>query len=278
MIGFLLYSVTAAVVLFGYGFLQFIGPLVSGRAPAASFASASAPGAALLFIAAVINLGKPRIAGFIALVGTLVMWAVLLSPMQISVFAYFLSQLVIGYVFPVIIISSLVGLSTAYAGITVMGIERFGALPSSLFAKPPDPRAADKSKPQPPIEVRLAVVLLYCWLALLTGFVIQDYCRGGHLGKGWTEVWGLAVSIWIFDFTIILAILWVILEASNGKNWARITLLVLFVFGLRDAVKNFVQPSQPKLQLAETVVEITISGVAMILLWASGSYFAKRHS
>ena len=278
MIGFLLYSVTAAVVLFGYGFLQFIGPLASGRAPAASFASASAPGAALLFIAAVANLRKPRIAGFIALFGTLIMWAVLFSPMQISVFVYFLSLLVIGYVFPVITISILVGLSTAYAGIAVMGIERFRALPSWLFPKPLVPRAADNSKPEPPVGVRIAVVLLYCWLALLTGFILQDYWRGGHLGQGWTEVWALAVSISILDFTIVLAILWVILETSNGKNWARITLLVLFALGLRDAVKNFVQQSQPKLELAETVVEITIFGVAMILLWMSGSYFAKRHS
>lgn len=278
MTGFLLYAVTAAVVLFGYGFLQFIGPIASGRAPAASFASASAPGAALLFIAAVVTLRRPQIAGFIALAGTLLVWAVLLSPTQLGVFLYSISFLVIGYVFPVIIIAILVGLSTTHAGIAVMGSERFAALPAWLFPKPLMPRAAGERKAQPPVGVRLAVVFLYFWLALLTGFIIQEYWRGGHLGQGWTEVWALAASIWILDFTIILALLWVILEVSNGKNWARITLLVLFALGLRDAVKNLVQPSQPRLELAETVVEITLFGVAMILLWTvSGSYFAKRH-
>jgi hypothetical protein len=181
MIGFLLYCATAAAVLFGYGFLEFIGPLASGRPPVASLASAAAPGAALLFFAGLLNLWKPRAAGFIALAGALLIWSVLFSPMQMGAFFYFLSLLVIGYVIPVLITVILVGCSTVYAGIAVIGSERFAALLAWLFPERPVDHPVGKSHIQPPTAVRSAAVLLYSWLALVVVSVIQEYWRNGQM-------------------------------------------------------------------------------------------------
>lgn len=275
MIGFLLYCVTAAAVLFGYGFLEFIGPLASGRPPVASLASAAAPGAALLFFAGLLNLWKPRVAGFIALAGALLIWSVLFSPMQMGAFFYFLSLLVIGYVIPVLITVILVGCSTVYAGIAVIGSERFGALPAWLFPERPVNHPVGESHIQPPTAVRSAAVLLYSWLALVVVSVIQEYWRNGQM----RQAGALGASVWILDFTIISAMLWIIVQISNGKNWARIISLAMFAQTLHATIMALVRRDEPKLLLALMTIALVIFSAAVVLLFtgASRGYFGTKH-
>jgi hypothetical protein len=55
--------------------------------------------------------------------------------------------------------------------------------------------------------------------------VIQEYWRNGHL----SEAGGFGASVWILDFTIISAMLWVIVQTTRGRNWARIISLASYV-------------------------------------------------
>jgi len=132
-----------------------------------------------------------------------------------------------------------------------------------------DQRLSD-SEPKPK-ELALAVNAL--WASLAVGLVklLIDHARLGSMAPPLLTNFTL-----VFTF-VLMALL--IFKISHGRNWARITSLVLFLFGLLPAVpimlREFVNsPVTGALSLAQAAIQ----AFAFYLLFfsAAAEYFKKK--
>lgn len=48
-----------------------------------------------------------------------------------------------------------------------------------------------------------------------------------------------ALPTWVFAVTLLAAMLWIVIEVTHGKKWARIALLFLLALGVRSIVHSF---------------------------------------
>jgi hypothetical protein len=264
MTGFLIYALTAAVVLFEYELVHF------AQIPEAGFDSeivSAAPGSALLLLAAVVSLKKPRIAGFVALLGGLLIWYALLSRAVMAYIALYLSYVAIPYVMPVLITAFLAALSTVYGGLAASGVNRLTSLSTWLFpmAAPIEEKRTERDTPP---AVRWGGLMLYIWLAVNAAIPIY---RGLLPRNGQIR----SYSGWVFLFTFSIAILLVIKRAIGGKNWARISLLVLFCWNALNLIISLLSLRSGRTELAVECVALTSCAAGLILLFASAS--SRRH-
>ena len=268
MIGFLLYFLTAAITLFCYELLKMMGSFASGRPPAATYATNAGPACVLLVVAGIVHLWRPRVAGVIALIGTLLIWSVLLSPMQISTFLYFLAFLQVGYVLPVLVVATLTGLTTVYAGLAAFGVSRFSGPLSPLLTGQLVHGASVRDSQQAPITIRVAAAVLYIWFAIYAGVLIQSQ---------WNSTGRALLSIWIFDITLLAALLWVIIQSTHGRKWARIVLLVFSLLTVPGVATAWLHGAANRTLLAFATVYVTVFAAAVLLLFSRSSveYFSS---
>jgi hypothetical protein len=262
MVGFLLYALTAAVVSFGYMLFDMLAH------PLAALVPSAIPGAIVLFAAGMVNFRKGRAAAGAALLGAIFLWRTVL----LAVFAGL--GLVLGFVFIVLpaalVISAPLALTTVYSLLVVTGTYKEMNWPRWLV--PEDVKtaaaAATVTKPQLPRAVQQARILLYAWWAIVFTYVASKF-RPAPLEFG--------LAIWIAQIVFLAAILWIVMQITKGKNWARITLLALFFFNLQSLVRVMLGSQQYGIDFAIVVTALAVQAGALTLVFskASAAYFRQ---
>ena len=121
-----------------------------------------------------------------------------------------------------------------------------------------------------PGTIGLAVKLL--WVSLAVGLVriLLDFAHLSALGKA-------AFTGFVLVFTLAL-MAWLIYKISAGKNWARITYLVLFLLGFLPTLPVMLTEfSRSPLVAILTVVQVGLQVYALFLLFTKpvGAWFRK---
>ena len=121
-----------------------------------------------------------------------------------------------------------------------------------------------------PSQVGTAVNLL--WASLAIGFV-KSLVYMLHLDSQALPV----ITNFIFIFVIALMVL-LIVFISKGKNWARITFLVLFILGTPPSILSFLKEFARSTVLgAFGIVQIIFQTIALYLLFTKpGSGWFKK--
>jgi len=118
-----------------------------------------------------------------------------------------------------------------------------------------------------PDEVRIAVSLLYASLLVGIAKVIVN-------PKPLPNAFGISVMVLVFGVLI-----WLAVKVSARKNWARITLLVLFVLGLPVSLVYLpFEFSKSKVFFYLDVLQILLQGAATTLLFGSSAAFFRKPS
>ena len=115
-----------------------------------------------------------------------------------------------------------------------------------------------------------AVKLLYA--SLFLGIVVEavDFSYLKSLGSA-----GSALFVLLFTFGLLLFLIW---KISSGRNWARITFLILFLAGIPMFLPNLSNELKRNPFAATiSVVQVLLQIVAFFLLFrsASGISFKK---
>ena len=122
----------------------------------------------------------------------------------------------------------------------------------------------DRNKPNKPDTVRHAVTLLYFTLAIGIFRSVLEPLSSSQ------EVF---LSFEVFILVFVLAFMWLfIFLIGKGKNWARVTFLVLFIIGLPFSVLPLLlslvaAPISGLLGITQTVLQ----AVALIMLFQKPS-------
>ena len=131
----------------------------------------------------------------------------------------------------------------------------------------------DGSRGERPEAVRTAVTLLYATLGL---GVVRSALEGARLAAETSAVAFGAIALFSLALTAFLTYM-----AGRRRNWARITLLVLFLIGVPLSVKPLAAsliaaPVSGLLGLAQVVLQV----VALVLLFrpASSAWFRRSRA
>jgi hypothetical protein len=270
MIAFLLYAVTAGIVLAAYEILNMILPQLAAPLLTATH------GAEVLLLAALLNFWKRRVGAAVALLGALLMWSLggALGAYEFLGF-YWLPVILLFVLFFVIFLIP----TTLYALASATGWDKSMNLPKWLFPDDPGfgraPTLAPGPAPAParprfrPDSVRNAVLLLYAaWGLALARILFQS---------AWSAFFPFA-SLWILNFTFLAAALWVMIEVSKGKNWARITLLVLVLLTAWSFLNSIPALSENASQFVFSTVVMTLQAIGVVLLFSkpAAPYFKQN--
>ena len=122
-----------------------------------------------------------------------------------------------------------------------------------------------------PRSVTLAVMLL--WISLAIGVIKMPFDPAGMKAVPFPAlVWSIAAAIMAFFCVLIFMI-------SSGRNWARITFLVLFLLGLLVGLPGVMAEFQRAPMLALVSVAASVMQLwAVILLFTSPGkgWFGKK--
>ena len=262
MLGLVIYSLTAAVAIFGYEFTHFSG------IPRPGFDSDVArvvPGSVVLLVAGLLNLWKTRLSGFVAHFGLLLIWSVLLSPVMLAYWKVMFFYFDIPYLLPVAFTTLLAVFSTLYAATAASG-----AIALALPLRFPLPHSDRNLEQAPPSAVKLAAGLLYFWIGMNTAIVIARIvlANGGRQGY----------ATWLFLYSFVMAILFIVLQASKGKSWARIVLLLMVIWGGINLAPLLWRPEAHRPGFVLECLAFAAAVAAVILLFSAGSRPWFKHT
>jgi hypothetical protein len=85
-------------------------------------------------------------------------------------------------------------------------------------------------------------------------------------------------SFLILDLVLVAAALWIVIEATRGRNWARLTLLAFFLLGLPSLARTLRFLSAiNKLDLVTSLLVVILEAIALVLLFtrSSSAFFAQ---
>jgi len=122
-----------------------------------------------------------------------------------------------------------------------------------------------------PKAVGIAVLLL--WLALGIGLV-TSVVRLSHMALPVSEA--LMYSILAIAFAVIALFIYMI---SRGRNWARITYLVLMLLGMLKTVPSLISAIDRAPGagiLSATVVAAQLVAIALLFTGSSNAWFRRR--
>lgn len=262
MIAFLLYAVTAGIVLAAYQILNMILPQLGAPLLTATH------GAEVLLLAALLNFWKHRASAALALFGILLMWSI-----GWSIRAYLFLQVYWFAVLFLFLLYSVIFLipTTLYAVLKVAGWDKSMNLPKWLFPDDPNFFGA-AAAPSParfrPDSVRNAVLLLYLvWGLALSNLILRS---------DWSAFFPF-MAFWILNFAFFAAALWITMEVSRGKNWARIIVLTLTLLAGWWFLKSIPALSETTAKFIYSTVVVTLQAIAVVLLFSkpSAPYFKQ---
>ena len=161
--------------------------------------------------------------------------------------------------------------TTLYALIRVAELHKRLHLPKWLFPEDPQfgPAVAAVRRPARPESVQAAAVLLYaCWAIGVAQILHRMHGVSLHFGY----------SFLILDLVLVAAALWIVIEATRGRNWARLTLLAFFLLGLPSLARTLRFLSAiNKLDLVTSLLVVILEAIALVLLFtrSSSAFFAQ---
>ena len=281
MIGFLLYSMTAGVVLFGYVLFDFMFHALAVHVPSPM------PGAILLLAAALLNFWARRLAAGVGFLGAILLWLTCLGDLVVGL------GLQLGWVviiLPAFVVSALpLVLTSIYSLLSVTGLDQEMKLPKWLFPEDPKsglivgalgrqasryvqlaPRAiTSPAGKQLPRTVQLSCILLYAWWAIVFISIASRF-QPAPLEVG--------LPFWIIQIAFLSALLWIVVEVSKGKNWARLALLIPFAISVWSARAHLVQSTRSRMDFAVASIALMLESTALVLVFSkeSASHFSQR--
>ena len=283
MIGFLLYSMTAAVVLFGYLLFDLMFH------PLAAIVPSPMPGAIVLLAAALLNFWARRVAAGIGLLGAILLWRTCLGVLYAGIGLQLFWVFVIIPAFAVVALPLV--LTSVYSLLSVAGLEQEMKLPKWLF--PEDRKSGpivgalgrhasryvqlsrtaitgSAGKPVPP-TVQLSCILLYAW------WVVVFVSIASRFQPVPVEV---GLPFWITQIAFLTALLWIVVAVSKGKNWARLALLIPFALSVWSARAHLVQSPRSRMDFAVVLIALALQGTALVLVFSkeSASHFSQRRA
>jgi hypothetical protein len=126
----------------------------------------------------------------------------------------------------------------------------------------------------PPASVRLAVTLLWCGLAIgvATIVITKILLRYDHHPEKLIPAF---LSLFVIGGIYIVTVIGI----AQGRNWVRIFMLLLVVFGAVDAVvRPAVWRSLPTWRAAEYFLQLLIDGIAVYLIFSKDAILWYRRS
>ena len=144
---------------------------------------------------------------------------------------------------------------------------------SSPYA-PPASKVGDPPEPQhlfpKPIQIRVAVWLLWLSLALALPTVYFELRRGSSYGE--------IVFMAIFAFAVLAMAAFINVQISRGRNWARIVFLVLVVVSivvsfLPDEEGRAISTFESALSVISMVVDIVVT--YLLFSWPGALWFRR---
>jgi hypothetical protein len=271
LIGFLLYSMTAGLILAGYGLLKlFLPPLAQEVVPAAR-------GAIFLLTAAPLSLWKPRVAAGFTLFGVILIWPVCLLfgvIIRVSFTNFYFAWLGL-LMFPgLVLICLLLALATLYAFALITKLHRYADLPIWLF--PQESKsvlASNRVNFLRPDSMKTAMVLLYAWWGTLAAQIMFRlkwifFQKGATINPGY--------AAWVLDAIVGVGALWIVMEVGKGKSWARLAFLLLFLVRVWSLVILIRLSPQRGFDFAISLLAFVLeaAGLALVFNKASAAYFA----
>jgi hypothetical protein len=143
---------------------------------------------------------------------------------------------------------------------------------------PPKSNVEDAVSPQTPMA-RPSQIVTAIWLAMI-GYalgMIVIFLEWDYYSKLQT----IGAFVWSQMFSLSLLI-WIYYKIYVGRNWARITLLVLSVFGSLISLSRAVMEllaTAPTIAKVEMFVALALNGTILWLLFFSpGRYWFRRPS
>ena len=124
---------------------------------------------------------------------------------------------------------------------------------------------------QLPRTMQLSCILLYSWWAILFISIASRF-QPAPLEIG--------LPFWITQIAFLSALLWIVVEVSKGKNWARLALLIPFAIGLWSARASMVQSPRSKMGFTLVLIALVLQSTALVLVLSkeSASHFSQRRA
>ena len=125
-----------------------------------------------------------------------------------------------------------------------------------------------KEKKSRPSKVSIAITLL--WIVIAVGVVSSTFnfsnsleiANASGLGLGW-----LIFTLY-FTFLIVAFFIW---KIGQGKNWARITYLVLFIIGVPFTIYSYLTSEISMLSIIPGIAGMIVQIIALVFLFQKQS-------
>jgi len=140
------------------------------------------------------------------------------------------------------------------------------APPASKVGDPPEPHHLFEK----PLQIRIAVWLLWLLIVLALPAMYFELSRASSYGQ--------AVSMTIFMLAVLAFAAFINVKISRGRNWARITFLVVVVFSvavsfLPDERGSAASTVESALSVISLVVDI--AAAYLLFSWPGALWFRK---
>jgi hypothetical protein len=126
-------------------------------------------------------------------------------------------------------------------------------------------------KRQVPHSVQRARISLYAWWVIVFAYLAAQF-RPAPIEYG--------LPFWIAQVAILGTFLWIVIEVTNGKNWARIVLLCLFALSARSLILLLLRTSGYAIDSGIGMTALALQAVALALVFskASAAYFRQNRT
>ena len=124
-----------------------------------------------------------------------------------------------------------------------------------------------------PERVRYALILLYSSLAIgIVSFALElpDMVSQGYVNSPISKEACTVIAL-VTGLVMFAILFFIILMINKGRNWARITYLVLFVIGIPFVVAPLVQIEERPIRAVVYLGQLALEGVALVWLFQRSS-------
>ncbi len=122
-----------------------------------------------------------------------------------------------------------------------------------------------KSRPE---KVSTALNLL--WIMVAIGVIVSIFYFSDSLGRfnaAGGSLGGLIFTLW-FIYLVLVFLIW---KIGQGRNWARITFLVLFIIGVPMTIYDYLTAALNALEIVSGIVSMILQTVALVFLFQKPS-------
>ena len=125
-----------------------------------------------------------------------------------------------------------------------------------------------KEKKSMPNKVSMAVTLL--WIVIAVGVISSTFNFSSSLEIANASGLGLGWLIFTLYFTFLLLAFFV-WKIGQGKNWARITYLILFIIGVPFTIYSYLTSVVSMLSIILGIVGMIVQIIALVFLFQKQS-------